>query len=76
MATDPTFDGTGLRVLTLDEIIANIQESIAGSPELGKIETWSGAHTHPGVTVGAGVTGTAAPIAAPGSVAATMAKVK
>jgi hypothetical protein len=35
MAVDPTFDGTGLRVLTLQEIRDNMRESIRLNPELG-----------------------------------------
>lgn len=35
MATDPTFDGTGLRVLTLQELRDNARETIRNSPDLG-----------------------------------------
>jgi hypothetical protein len=35
MATDSTFDGTGLRVLTQDETLDNMRETIAQNPDIG-----------------------------------------
>lgn len=50
MATIPTFDASGLRTLTLIEIIDNIAEYIHGASDLGA-EVSLGAHTIAGMVV-------------------------
>jgi uncharacterized phage protein gp47/JayE len=50
MATIPTFDASGLRTLTLTEIIENIRESIENASDLGPTVSL-GAHTIAGMIV-------------------------